>query len=108
MSYLTRLKAKIAKDMPEGGATKVSKVPYVPYVAIESGSLRLNSAANDLLHQRRPDRDTFDERAAIIEFDGLLDRESAERCAHAIVFCSDCQHHIPQPDVTSRSGFAHA
>ena len=108
MSYLTRLKEKIAQDAPEGGATKVSKVPYVPFVAIESGLLRLNSAANDLLQQRRPDRETFDERAAIIEFDGQLDRESAERCAHAIVFCKDCAHHISQPAIVSQSGYAHA
>ena len=50
----------------------------------------------------------FNERAAIIEFDGQLDRKSAELCAHAIVFCKDCQHHIPRPDSISRSGHAHA
>ena len=50
----------------------------------------------------------FNERAAIIEFDGQLDRTSAELCAHAIVFCHDCQHHMRQSDVTSRSGHAQA
>ena len=53
-------------------------------------------------------QEALSERAAIIEFDGLLDRKSAERCAHAIVFCRDCQHYIPQPDTVSRSGFSHA
>ena len=53
-------------------------------------------------------KEAFDERAAIMEFDGLLDRASVEKCARAIVFCKDCAHHIPQPDITSRSGNAHA
>ena len=52
--------------------------------------------------------EAYEERAAIIEFDGQLDRNSAERCAHAIVFCKDCQHHIPQSDIMSQSGYAHA
>ena len=52
--------------------------------------------------------EAYDERAAIIEFDGQLDRESAERCAHAIVFCKDCAHHISQPAIVSQSGYAHA
>ena len=53
-------------------------------------------------------KEAFDERAAIMEFDGQLDRESAEQCAHAIVFCKDCLHHIPQPDSISRRGNTHA
>ena len=108
MSYLMRLKKKIAQVAPDRGATKVSKVPYVPFVAPESASFRLDFAANDLVPERPPDRETYEERAAIIEFDGLLDRKSAERCAHAIVFCRDCQHYIPQPEIIARSGYAHA
>ena len=53
-------------------------------------------------------QENYEERAAVMEFDGQLDRELAERCAHAIIFCKDCVHHIPQPDITSRSGNAHA
>ena len=49
-------------------------------------------------------KEAFDERAAIMEYDGQLDRTSAEKCAHAIVFCHDCQHHMLQPDSPSRSG----
>ena len=52
--------------------------------------------------------EAYDERAAIIEFDGQLERKAAEQCAHAIVFCRDCQHHIPQPEIIARSGYAHA
>ena len=62
-------------------------------------------AAND---EPIANREPFDERAAIMEFDGQLDRQSAERCAHAIIFCKDCQHHIAQPDTVSKSGSIHA
>ena len=50
----------------------------------------------------------FEERAAIIEFDGLVNRATAEKSAHAIVFCKNCKHHILQPDIMSQSGFCHA
>lgn len=33
MNYLARLKAKISEDAPKGEATKVSKAPFVPFVA---------------------------------------------------------------------------
>ena len=52
--------------------------------------------------------EAYEERAAIMEFDGLLDRESAEQFARAIVFCKDCVHHLPQPDVIRQNGYAHA
>ena len=52
--------------------------------------------------------EAYEERAAIMEFDGLLDRKLAEQCAHGIVFCKDCVHHVPQPHITSRSGQPHA
>ena len=52
--------------------------------------------------------EAYEERAAIMEYDGGLDRESAERCARAIVFCEDCQYHMPQPDSPSQSGSVHA
>ena len=109
MSYLTRLKAKIAQDVPEAEATKVSQAPYAPFVATESTSLVSNFAENNHLHnQSQRDKASYEERAAIMQYDGLLDRESAEQCAHAIVFCKDCLHHIPQPDSVSRSGNTHA
>ena len=50
----------------------------------------------------------FEERAAIMEFDGRLNRPAAEHAAHHLVFCRDCVHHLPQPDMTSRSGNARA
>lgn len=74
MSYLDRLKRKILEIAPECEATKVSKAPYVPFVAPESTSFRQISEATI-------DREAFEERAAIMEFDGGLTRAVAERLA---------------------------
>ena len=75
MSYLARLKRKISEDAPRFGATKVSKAPFVPFVAPESAPLRQISTATI-------DREAFEERAAIREFDAGFDRKEAERLAH--------------------------
>ena len=45
--------------------------------------IRANKAA---LLEMLAKQEAYEERAAIMEFDGQLDRESAERCAHEIVF----------------------
>lgn len=47
MSYLDRLKLKISANGPDHGATKVSKAPFVPFVASLPGPLRQTSAANE-------------------------------------------------------------
>ena len=75
MSYLDRLKRKISEDVCHMEATKVSKAPFVPFVAPESAPLRQISMATI-------DREAFEERAAIREFDGGFDRKEAERLAH--------------------------
>ena len=74
MSYLDRLKRKISEDVPEGEATKVSKVPFVPFVASEWAPVCQISTATI-------DREAFEERAAIREFDGGFNRNEAERLA---------------------------
>ena len=74
MTYLERLKRKIPENAPECEATKGTKAPYVPFVAPESAPSRQISAA-------MIDREAFEERAAILEFDGGLTREEAERRA---------------------------
>ena len=78
MSYLDRLKWKISQDVPSGGATKVSKAPFVPFVAIPAAPTRQISVANESVSI---DREAFEERAAIMEFDGGLSRAEAERLA---------------------------
>ena len=108
MSYLARLKAKIGENIPDTEATKGTKGAFDPFVATESALLHSNFAAHDHVNRQLPVHEMYEERAAIMEFDGQLDRISAEKCAHAIVFCQDCTHHIPQPDIISRSGYAHA
>ena len=70
MSYLAQLKRKISADAPRGEATKGTKAPYVPFVAPESAPSRRISY-----------REAFEERAAIMEFDGGLTRAEAERLA---------------------------
>lgn len=80
MSYLDRLKRKISQDAPRGGATKVSKAPFVPFVATSAAPLRQISAANKSV---LIDREAFEERAAIMEYDGKLSRAEAERLALA-------------------------
>ena len=77
MSYLDRLKRKISEFAPESEATKVSKAPFVPFVAPESAPFRQISAATI-------DREAFEERAAIIEFDGGMTRGDAEAAARAL------------------------
>ena len=80
MSYLDRLKLKISQDGLGMGATKVSKAPYVPSVATPAARLRQISAANECAPI---DREAFEERAAIMEFDAGLSRAEAERLALA-------------------------
>ena len=75
MSFLDRLKRKISEDVLEGDATKVSKAPSVPFVAPEWAPVCQISTATI-------DREAFDERAAIREFDGGFNRKEAERLAH--------------------------
>lgn len=83
MSYLDRLKRKISQqDAPRGGATKVTKAPFVPFVATPAAPLRQISAASG---PTPIDREAFEERAAIIEFDGGLSRDEAERTAWAMI-----------------------
>lgn len=74
MSYLARLKQKIAADAPQCRATKVSEAPFVPFVAPVRAPLHQNSAV-------MIDREAFEERAAIREFDGGYTRQEAERLA---------------------------
>ena len=82
MSYLDRLKRKISEDAPDAGATKVSKGAFVPFVAAPSAPLRQISASNE---PTLFDAEAFEERAAIIEFEGGLSRTEAERLALADV-----------------------
>ena len=80
MSYLDRLKRKISQDVPTGGATKGTKGAFDTFVATPAAPLRQISAAND---PASIDREAFEERAAIMEFDGGLSRAEAERLALA-------------------------
>jgi len=48
MSYLARLKQKIPANAPEGDGTKVSKAPFVPFVAPGQAPSRQITAANDV------------------------------------------------------------
>jgi hypothetical protein len=78
MSYLDRLKRKISQDAPRGGATKVSKAPFEPFVATPETPLRQISAVNE---SASIGREAFEERAAIMEYDGGLSRAEAEQLA---------------------------
>ena len=78
MNYLDRLKRRISEDAPRGEATKGTKAPYVPFVAPYTAPSRQISATNDAA---TIDREAFEERAAIMEFDGGLTRAEAERVA---------------------------
>ena len=80
MSYLDRLKLKITKDASESGATKESEGAFVPFVATLSAPSRQISASNE---PAPFDAEAFEERAAIIEFEGGLSRAAAERLARA-------------------------
>ena len=79
MSYLDRLKRKISEDVRHMEATKVTKAPSVPFVAPEWAPSRQNSPATI-------DREAFEERAAIREYDGGFNRKEAERLAHDDLF----------------------
>lgn len=63
MSYLSLLKRKLSGVTPHCEATKATEAPSVPFVA--------------------PDRGTFEERAAIMQYDGGLSRDEAEQLAAA-------------------------
>ena len=67
--------------------------------------LRANKTA---LLEMLAKQENYEERAAVMEFDGRLNRPAAEHAAHHLVFCRDCVHHIPQPDAVSRTGAARA
>jgi len=70
MSYLDRLKRKIGENMPPGEATKGTKAPSVAFVApIPPPSRQISYL------------EAFEERAAIMEFDGGLTRQEAEQRA---------------------------
>lgn len=75
MSYLDRLKRKISANAPEAEATKVSKGAFVPFVATPAAPFQQIAAAG-------VDLEAFEERAAIMEFEGGLDRAEAESRAH--------------------------
>ena len=64
-----------SEDVCHIEATKVSKAPSVPFVAPEWAPSRQISTATI-------DREAFEERAAIREFDGGFNRKEAERLAH--------------------------
>ena len=76
MNYLDWLKRKISEDVRHMEATKVSKAPSVPFVASEWASVCQISTETI-------DREAFEERASIREFDGGFDRQEAERLAIA-------------------------
>ena len=80
MSYLDRLKRKISQDAPRGGATKGTKGAFDTFVATPAAPLRQISAATE---SALIDCEAFEERAAIIEYDGGLSRGEAERLALA-------------------------
>ena len=88
--------AKVAKD----GVVSVPPLAGLAPLALA------NPTEAKLANEALGAKGAFEERAAIMEFDGQLDRESAERRAHEIVFCRDCVHHLPQPDAVSRTGAA--
>ena len=79
MSYLDRLKRKISEDVRHMEATKVTKAPSVPFVAPEWAPVCQISTATI-------DREAFEERAAIREYDGGFNRKEAERLAHDDLF----------------------
>lgn len=81
MSYLARLKQKISEDAPRCGATKVSEAPFVPFVAPGCAPLRQISIATSGWPWAI-DREAFEERAAIREFEAGFDRKEAEQLAH--------------------------
>lgn len=78
MSYLDRLKRRISEKGPDHRATKVTKAPFVPFVASLSAPLRQISERDDPVTSLR---EAFEERAAIMEYDGGLSRKDAERMA---------------------------
>ena len=71
MSYLDRLKRKISANAPEAEATKVSKGAFVPFVATPAAPFQQISPAG-------VDLEAFEERPAIMEYEGGLVRAEAE------------------------------
>jgi len=82
VSYLDRLKRRIAEVAPQVEATKVSEARYVPFVAPLYVPSRQTSESDE---PANINREAFDERAAIIEFDGGLPRAEAEFLARGQV-----------------------
>ena len=89
---------KIFPIIPSPGATKGSKAPSVPFVASAPGIYGQDLASSE----------AFQERSAILQYDAHLDRPTAERASHHLVFCRDCAHPRPTEDSVSGSGFRHA
>lgn len=85
MSYLARLKQKIMEDAPQCEATKVTEAPFVPFVAPMRAPSRQNSVVMF-------DREAFEERAAIREFDGGYTRREAETLARADLKMEEITH----------------
>lgn len=83
MTWLARLK-KTAMP-PEPDPTKPTKPLFVGFVGTPAGLSQKSggdaTAANDPSQAQDFDREAFEERAAIIEFDGGLSRIEAERLA---------------------------
>lgn len=82
--WLARLRA-LENPETRGGTllTKPTEPPFVSFVSTPPPNVLENSAAN------LPDLEAFEERAAILEFDGGLTREAAERQAAREVSSDD-------------------
>ena len=76
MSYLDRLKRKISEMPHRVIATEGTKAPSVPFVALPPTLVPNISRADN---QHVVDAGDFEERAAIMEYDGGLSRDEAQR-----------------------------
>lgn len=97
MTWLARLKKSAAP--PDTHPAKPTKPPFAGFAgtpaALSENSRVAAHAANDPAHHQDFNHEAFDERAAIMQFDGGMSRTDAEALAAAGMVCDVDRHCWP-------------
>lgn len=109
MNYLARLKEKISQDAPKPEATKVSKAPFVPFVAPAPAPLQDILLADDLAGDDWPLADDRVKCRDCTNRQRKLTQSPHEwRPSIKHICTAEGYHYEPMPDILQRCGKYHA
>lgn len=84
MSRWTQLAKAHFSEMAQEATAKTDETPITRVLSVPTPSVsKKSAAANDSADQAELEREMVEERAAVMEFDGNLERDLAERMAKA-------------------------